>query len=122
MLVAALLGAGAEIAIPLLTKAAIDGPIAASARTGSHSYALLIPIGLAAIGLGVAEVALNLLRRWAQSAAVAGLEQSMRDDIYQHLQRLEPGSTTSGNPASCCRGRPRTYRPSGGSSASASSS
>jgi len=91
MLVAALLGAGAEIAIPLLTKAAIDGPIAASARTGSHSYALLIPIGLAAIGLGVAEVALNLLRRWAQSAAVAGLEQSMRDDIYQHLQRLEPG-------------------------------
>jgi ATP-binding cassette subfamily B protein len=91
MLVAALLGAGAEIAIPLLTKAAIDGPIAASARSGSHTYALLIPIGLAAIGLGVAEVALNLLRRWSQSAAVAGLEQSMRDDIYQHLQRLEPG-------------------------------
>src|SRR5215472_12836046 len=90
MLVAALLGSGAEIVIPLLTKAAIDGPIADSARSAVHAYGPLIPIGLAAIGLGIAEVALNLLRRWAQSAAVAGLEQSMRDDIYQHLQRLEP--------------------------------
>jgi ATP-binding cassette subfamily B protein len=90
MLAAALLGSGTEIVIPLLTKAAIDGPIATSTRAGQHGYGLLIPIGLAAIGLGIAEVALNLVRRWAQSGAVAGLEQSMRDDIYQHLQRLEP--------------------------------
>jgi ATP-binding cassette subfamily B protein len=89
MLVAALLGAGTEIAIPLLTKAAIDGPIAASARQAGQ-YGLLIPIGVAAIALGIAEVGLNLLRRWAQATAVAGLEQSMRDEIYQHLQRLEP--------------------------------
>lgn len=90
MLVGALLGAGAEIAIPLLTKAAIDGPIATSARSPGHGHGLLVPIGLAAIGLGIAEVALNLLRRWAQATAVSGLEQSMRDEIYQHLQRLEP--------------------------------
>jgi ATP-binding cassette, subfamily B, bacterial len=89
MLVGALLGSGTEIAIPLLTKAAIDGPIASS-KAGHHGYGLLIPIGLAAIGLGIAEVALNLIRRRAQAGAVAGLEQSMRDDIYQHLQRLEP--------------------------------
>jgi ATP-binding cassette, subfamily B, bacterial len=90
MLFTALLGSGTEIVIPLLTKAAIDGPIAKSARSAAHAYGPLVPIGLAAIGLGIAEVALNLLRRWAQSGAVAGLEQSMRDDIYQHLQRLEP--------------------------------
>lgn len=92
MLVAALLGAGTEIVIPLLTKAAIDGPIATSSAqpAGHHGYGLLIPIGLAAIALGIAEVGLNLIRRWAQSTAVAGLEQSMRDDIYRHLQRLEP--------------------------------
>jgi ATP-binding cassette, subfamily B, bacterial len=90
MLIAALLGAGTEIIIPLLTKAAIDGPIASSATSPGHGYGLLVPIGLAAIGLGVAEVALNVLRRWAQATAVAGLEQSMRDRIYQHLQRLEP--------------------------------
>ncbi|MGN6794733.1 MAG: ABC transporter ATP-binding protein [Streptosporangiaceae bacterium] len=91
MLVAALLGAATEIIIPLLTKASIDGPIATSATSPGHGYGLLVPIGLAAIGLGVAEVALNVLRRWAQASAVAGLEQSMRDEIYQHLQRLEPG-------------------------------
>jgi ATP-binding cassette subfamily B protein len=90
MLFAALLGAGAEIVIPLLTKVAIDGPIASSASSPVHGYGLLVPIGLAAIGLGIAEVALNLLRRRAQATAVAGLEQSMRDTIYQHLQRLEP--------------------------------
>ena len=90
MLVAALLGAGAEIVIPLLTKAAIDGPIASASQAG-HGHGLLVPIGLAAIGLGIVEVALNFLRRWAQSTAIAGLEQSMRDDMYQHLQRLEPG-------------------------------
>ncbi len=90
MLIAALLSSGAEIVIPLLTKAAIDGPIATSARSPGHGHGLLVPIGLAAIGLGIAEVALNLLRRWAQATAVAGLEQSMRDEIYQHLQRLEP--------------------------------
>ncbi len=90
MLAAALLGSGAEIVIPLLTKAAIDGPISASRPGGHHGYGLLVLIGAAAIALGIAEVVLNLIRRWAQSSAVAGLEQSMRDDIYQHLQRLEP--------------------------------
>jgi ATP-binding cassette subfamily B protein len=90
MLVAALLGSGAEIAIPLLTKAAIDGPIAKSAGSALHSYGPLILIGIGAMALGIAEVALNLLRRWAHAAAVSGFERSMRDDIYQHLQRLEP--------------------------------
>ena len=90
MLFAALLGAATEIIIPLLTKASIDGPIATSTNSPGHGYGLLVPIGLAAIGLGIAEVALNVLRRWAQATAVAGLEQSMRDEIYQHLQRLEP--------------------------------
>ncbi len=94
MLAAALIGAGTEIVIPLLAKAAIDGPIAAAAaiRPGhQHGHGLLIPIGLAAIALGIAEVALNVVRRWVQATAVVRLEQSMRDDVYAHLQRLEPG-------------------------------
>jgi ATP-binding cassette, subfamily B, bacterial len=95
MLIAALLGEGAEIVIPLLAKAAIDGPIATAARAPHgghpHGHGLLIPIGLAAIGLGIAEVIFNVIRRWVQATAVASLEQSMRDDVYAHLQRLEPG-------------------------------
>ncbi len=95
MLLAALLGEGAQIVIPLLAKAAIDGPIATAARSpgGGHppGHGLLIPIGLAAIALGAMEVVFNIFRRWVQARAVASLEQSIRDDLYAHLQRLEPG-------------------------------
>ena len=91
MLAAALIGAGTEIVIPLLTKAAIDGPIAAAGEPGHHDDGLLVPIGLGAIALGISEVIFNLIRRWIQARAVSGLEQSLRDDVYNHLQQLEPG-------------------------------
>ena len=67
-----------------------DRRVVGQPRRLARATGCCIPIGLAAIALGIAEVALNLVRRWVQSTAVAGLEQSMRDDIYQHLQRLEP--------------------------------
>jgi ATP-binding cassette, subfamily B, bacterial len=89
MLAAALLGAATEIIIPLLTKAAIDGPIAASAK--GHGHGLLVPIGLGAIAFGISEVIFNLIRRWIQAKSVSGLEQDLRDDVYHHLQLLEPG-------------------------------
>ncbi len=90
MLIAAFLGEGAQIVIPLLAKAAIDGPIAKAAKPSSHSVGLLAVIGAAAIVLGAMEVLFNIIRRWVQARAVAALEQSMRDDIYAHLQGLEP--------------------------------
>jgi ATP-binding cassette, subfamily B, bacterial len=73
----------AEICIPLLTKAVVDGAIAHGARR------LLIPLALAAIGLGLAEALLNLIRRWIQAGAVASMEKTIRDDMYAHLQRLQ---------------------------------
>jgi len=92
MLAVALLAMGTEIVIPLLAKAAIDGPIASAARLGArHGDGLLVPIGLAAIALGIVDVAFNMFRRWTQAAAVVTVEQTMRDDLYAHLQRLEPG-------------------------------
>ena len=85
MVVAACTAAGSEIAVPLLTKSAIDRAIA-------HANAgLLVLLGTAAIGLGAAEAILNFLRRWVQARAVTGMERAMRDDLYAHLQRLEPG-------------------------------
>jgi ATP-binding cassette subfamily B protein len=116
MLAAACASVGAEIVIPLLTKSIIDGAITHGNRE------LLLLLGLAAAALGVAEAVLNLLRRWVQARAVTGMEMAMRDDLYAHLQRLDAGSTTGGSPASCCPGRPRTCRRSGGSRDSASSS
>jgi ATP-binding cassette, subfamily B, bacterial len=82
MMAAAFGAVAAAIAIPLLTKVVIDGAIA-------HGYkGLLIPLGLAAVGLGAAEGLLNLLRRWIQASSVAEIEKSIRDDLYAHLQRL----------------------------------
>jgi ATP-binding cassette, subfamily B, bacterial len=85
MLAAAIGAAGAMIAIPLLIKAVIDGPIEHGNTRG------LIPLGLAAIVLGVTEAGLNLYRRWVQASAVTGMERSMRDSLYAHLQRLHAG-------------------------------
>ncbi len=84
MTAAAICAEGAEIAIPLLAKSVIDGAIAHRER------GLLIPLGLAAIGLGAGAAMLNLIRRWVQGNAVAGMEKTIRDDLYEHLQRLDP--------------------------------
>jgi ATP-binding cassette subfamily B protein len=84
MLACAIVAVGSEIAIPLLTKSMIDGAISHGERR------LLLPIGAAAVGLGIGQALLNFLRRWMQAGAVAGMERSMRADIYAHLQRLPP--------------------------------
>src|ERR1700722_12844337 len=83
MLAAALGAVTAEILIPLLTKSVVDGAIAHGARR------MLLPLALAAIGLGTAEALLNLIRRWIQADAVASMEKTIRDDMYAHLQRLQ---------------------------------
>ena len=83
MLAAALGAVAAEICIPLLTESVVNDAIAHDERR------LLIPLALAAIGLGTAEALLNLIRRWIQADAVASMEKTIRDDLYAHLQRLQ---------------------------------
>jgi ATP-binding cassette subfamily B protein len=84
LLLAAIVSTGTEIVIPLIAKVVIDGAIA------HHERGLLLPLGLLAVGLGAAGAALSLIRRWGVGNAVAGIEQAIRDDLYQHLQRLDP--------------------------------
>jgi ATP-binding cassette subfamily B protein len=84
MLFAAILSTGTEIVIPLIAKVVIDGAIT------HHERGLLLPLGLLAVGLGAAGALLSLIRRWVQGNAVAGMEQAIRDDLYEHLQRLDP--------------------------------
>nr|WP_239082024.1 ABC transporter ATP-binding protein [Microbispora rosea] len=79
---AALLGIAAGTVIPLVSKEIIDGPVAHGDLGG------LIPLGLLALGLGVAEAVLTFVRRWSQAGPVLGLETAIRDDLYRHLQRL----------------------------------
>ena len=86
MLAVACASVGTALVIPLLTKALIDRAVGPD---GDRS--LLLPIGVAAIGLGIAQAALNFTRRWVQASAVTGMEQAMRRDLYAHLQRLDVG-------------------------------
>ncbi len=82
MFAASLGGVALSIAIPLVTRAIIDGPVA------RHELAPVLPLGLLALGLGVLEAVLIFVRRWVQSNAVLGLETQLRRDLYQRLQTL----------------------------------
>jgi ATP-binding cassette subfamily B protein len=78
----ALVATLAQLAVPLITAAIVDGPIAAHDRAG------LIPlIGLALL-FGIAEAALFFLRRWAMNKSCLQIERDLRDTLYARLQRL----------------------------------
>jgi ATP-binding cassette subfamily B protein len=79
---AALLATLAQLAVPLLTAAVVDGPIAAGDRGA------LIPLLGLALLFGVAEAALFFLRRWAMNRSSLRIERDLRDALYQRLQRL----------------------------------
>jgi ATP-binding cassette subfamily B protein len=82
MFVASLAGVGLSIAVPLVTRAVIDGPIT------EHELGPVLPLGLLALALGVLEAVLIFVRRWVQSNAVLGLETQLRRDLYERLQAL----------------------------------
>src|SRR3954447_3864539 len=80
--VCALVGTGATIVVPLITKAVIDGPIAHSDQVGLYA------LGLLAITFGVIEAALTFLRRWVVARATNGVALAIRTDLYAKLQTL----------------------------------
>jgi ATP-binding cassette subfamily B protein len=82
MLVSALAGVLVALAIPLVTRKLIDGPIAHGDRSG------IWLLGSVALGLGLVEALLVLVRRWVQARAVLGVETAIRGDIYAHLDEL----------------------------------
>ncbi|WP_193614650.1 ABC transporter ATP-binding protein [Nocardioides lijunqiniae] len=82
MLGTALGGVAVSIAIPLVTKSLIDGPIT------DGELGPVLPLGLLVLALGVLEAALVFWRRWVQSNAVLGMETAMRRDLYARLQVL----------------------------------
>ena len=84
MILAAILAVTSEIMIPLITRSVIDRVVVQGFRSE------LVPLGIAAIALGALQAGLNFFRRWSVSSATVGVEKTMRDDLYHHLQRLEP--------------------------------
>ncbi|MGW0846146.1 ABC transporter ATP-binding protein [Streptomyces sp. NPDC002787] len=68
--------------IPLVLKWMVDGPVADRDPAGVWLGALYLLL------LGLAEALLFGLRRWLVARPLAGVEASMRADLYRHLQRL----------------------------------
>ncbi len=82
MIVVALASLSATVAIPLMTKAVIDGPVRHQDQRG------LWLLGAAAMGVGVAEAVLWFIRRWLVARATMGVEADIRKDLYARLQIL----------------------------------
>ncbi|MGI5214221.1 ABC transporter ATP-binding protein [Plantactinospora sp. CA-290183] len=85
LLLAAFAATGAGIAVPLVVRQVVDGPIAHRDPDG------LLRLGALALVLGIAEALLIFVRRWAQSSSAVGMEAAIRDELYAHLQRLHIG-------------------------------
>ncbi|MGY1615672.1 ABC transporter ATP-binding protein [Geodermatophilus sp. SYSU D00691] len=79
---AALLATLAQLTVPLVTEAVVDGPLARGDRAG------LWPLLTLALVFGVAEAALFFLRRWAMGKSCLQIERDLRQALYERLQRL----------------------------------
>ncbi len=84
MVLAALLGVGAAILVPLVIRQVVDGPVAHGDR------ATLVPLAGLALLLGMVEAGLAFTRRWIQSTSTLGMERDVRDALYRRLQSLPP--------------------------------
>ncbi|MET9484233.1 ABC transporter ATP-binding protein [Streptomyces sp. NPDC006638] len=70
------------LVIPLILKWMVDGPVTDRDTGGIWLGALYLLL------LGIAEAVLFGFRRWLVARPLAGVEASMRADLYRHLQRL----------------------------------
>ncbi|MDT7616340.1 MAG: ATP-binding cassette, subfamily bacterial, partial [Pseudonocardiales bacterium] len=80
--VAALVGTLAGLAVPLWTRAIVDGSIARG------DLGLLPWLVLGVLALGLVEAGLVFLRRMLVARPSNQIEASMRADLFAHLQRL----------------------------------
>ena len=85
MLLVALASIAGEIALVELIQRVIDGPITNGDRRGLWIFTGLV------LAVGVTEAFLAFLRRYILAVAATGVETTMRDDIYRHLQKLHIG-------------------------------
>ncbi|MBN1174879.1 MAG: ABC transporter ATP-binding protein [Micromonosporaceae bacterium] len=82
MLLVSLAGTAAMIAVPLVVRGVVDGPVR------RHQPGALLLLGVLAVIYGTLEAAFIFIRRWTQSETALGMETTLRRDLYEHLQRL----------------------------------
>src|SRR3954465_13652453 len=78
----ALVATLAQLTVPLVTAAIVDGPLAHGDRDG------LWPLLALALVFGIAEALLFFVRRWSMGKSSLQLERDLRQALYVRLQRL----------------------------------
>ena len=82
MIVTALGAMLAQVLVPLVIQAVVDGPI-----RHHDTHRIWGPAAIA-LGLGLAEAFFFFLRRWAMATTALGIESDLRRDLYAHVQSL----------------------------------
>ena len=78
-------GSAAQLSLPLIIAAVIDGPL----KRGDHAG--IVRWCAIAIALAAFEISLTFVRRILLSTVATNVETHLRDDLYAHLQRLDVG-------------------------------
>ncbi|HUP86760.1 MAG TPA: ABC transporter ATP-binding protein [Acidimicrobiales bacterium] len=85
IILSAILSMASSLAIPLVAKAVIDGPVLEGDKAAILPYACL------AAFLAFAEIALTYRRRIDLAIVATGMETRLRDELYAKLQALDLG-------------------------------
>ena len=85
IVVTSVMSSGFQIALPLIVKTVIDGPLQDGDRRGIVMWASLAGL------LAVLDIAMGFGRRYLLAVVATELETQLRDDLYAHLQRLDVG-------------------------------
>ncbi|HUF32431.1 MAG TPA: ABC transporter ATP-binding protein [Acidimicrobiales bacterium] len=85
VVVTSMISSASMIALPLIVKVVIDGPLQDGDRGAVVRWSTL------AAGLAVAEMFLAFVRRTLLAIISTGIETRLRDDLYAQLQRLDVG-------------------------------
>ncbi|MEY2447757.1 MAG: ATP-binding cassette, subfamily bacterial, partial [Acidimicrobiaceae bacterium] len=80
-----ILSSAFQVALPLIVKTVIDGPLHDGDRRGIVFWA-----GVAGV-LAALDIAMGFGRRYLLAVVATELETQLRDDLYAHLQRLDVG-------------------------------
>jgi len=85
IVISSIVSSAGMVAVPLVVKQVIDGPLADGNRGAILGWAALLAV------IAVVEVFLAFARRYLLTVLSTGLETSIRDDLYAQLQRLDVG-------------------------------
>lgn len=80
-----ILSSAFQVALPLIVKTVIDGPLQEGDRGGIFMWSAV------AMVLAVLDIGLGFGRRYLLAVVATELETKLRDDLYAHLQRLDVG-------------------------------